>query len=51
MHPAAPALYDLPRIHPSHIGRLLVLDARTLDITASATLPQIVPFYFHGQWL
>jgi carotenoid cleavage dioxygenase-like enzyme len=32
-------------------GRLLVLDAERLELLAEATLPQIVPFYFHGQWL
>jgi carotenoid cleavage dioxygenase-like enzyme len=33
------------------LGRLLVLDAQRLELLAEATLPQIVPFYFHGQWL
>jgi beta,beta-carotene 9',10'-dioxygenase len=33
------------------LGRLLVLNAQTLDEVASAPLPQIVPFHFHGQWL
>ncbi|MGE0550512.1 MAG: carotenoid oxygenase family protein [Kofleriaceae bacterium] len=32
-------------------GKLVVLDARSLDLIALADLPQIVPFYFHGQWL
>jgi beta,beta-carotene 9',10'-dioxygenase len=32
-------------------GRLLVLDAKELDLVAEAALPQIVPFYFHGEWL
>ncbi|MGE3543562.1 MAG: carotenoid oxygenase family protein, partial [Kofleriaceae bacterium] len=32
-------------------GRLVVLDGRTLELIALADLPQIVPFYFHGQWL
>jgi beta,beta-carotene 9',10'-dioxygenase len=32
-------------------GRLIVLDAKALDVVAEAALPQVVPFYFHGEWL
>lgn len=31
-------------------GRLIVLDAQTLELRAHAQLPQLVPFHFHGQF-
>jgi beta,beta-carotene 9',10'-dioxygenase len=32
-------------------SRLVVLDAATLDVHAIATLPHVIPFDFHGQFL
>jgi carotenoid cleavage dioxygenase-like enzyme len=34
----------------AHTGRLLVLDAASLTLRASALLPELVPFHFHGQF-